>query len=366
MLTLLLAAAIASLTTPVIVRMASRWGIVDQPGPRSVHKKAVPLLGGIALYLAFSVAVFVYFGWTDPQVIGILIGGLFILAVGVIDDTARFWGDRLRWARDSEGRGLRPAGGLVFEVAAAVVLYLYGLQIQFIHILIGPTNIPPVLSLVLTILWVVALTNAMNLIDGLDGLTAGVCAIASFVLLVTAVRSGHMPDAAILSAALLGSSLGFVPWNFFPARIFMGDGGALFLGYALAAIAIIGPIKSATAMSLAVPILALGLPVVDTAVSIVRRLRSRQPVGQADRGHLHHRLLDMGLSHRGAVMALYVMSGWLGVGAIAVQESGWLLGSGIVAFILVSAVVLARLVRSAGFTRRSLNSPAQPQNWFSA
>jgi len=353
--------------TPVMRRLAAAVGAVDRPGPRSVHQRPVPLLGGVALYLAFAVAVLAHFGWGDPELRGLLLGGALIVAIGVLDDTAELWGRRLRWLRDAEVRGLHPLAKLLVEVGGAVVLWLYGVRIDYVHVLIGPTSFGPVASLLLTVLWVVALTNAMNLIDGLDGLTAGVTAIASLVMWIIAVRQGTMPEAAALAAVLFGVSVGFLPWNFYPARIFMGDAGALFVGYALASVAIIGPIKAPTAMSLEVPILALGFPVVDTLVAIVRRLRLRRPVAQADRGHLHHRLLDLGLSQRGAVVLLYVVSGWLGVGALAVSDSGAVLGFGIVLFIVLSGVAVLRLIRSVGRVHsRAISTPVHQERWYGA
>lgn len=332
---------VAAALTGVLRRLAVRWGIVDQPGPRSVHKQAVPLLGGVALFFAFAITVLLHFGLSDPKMNGTLLGGWVILLLGTADDTVRFWGRHLPWVRDAEGRGLRPAVKLVVEVGAALILYFFGVQIGYVSHILGPMSFGPVASLLVTVFWVVAITNAMNLIDGLDGLTTGVTAIASLVLLIIALRTGQ-DETVALAACLLGSNLGFLPWNFYPARIFMGDGGALFLGFILASIAVIGPIKGPTVMSLAVPILALGLPVFDTFHAIVRRFREHRLVGQADRGHLHHRMLDWGFTHRGAVTVLYVMSGWLGVGALEVSQASWWVGSGILLFAVVSVFALAR------------------------
>ncbi|PZN06464.1 MAG: undecaprenyl-phosphate alpha-N-acetylglucosaminyl 1-phosphate transferase, partial [Bacillota bacterium] len=201
------------------------------------------------------------------------------------------------------------------QLAAAVILVAFGTRIDFVTnplggmIYVGWWGIP------LTILWIVALTNSLNFIDGLDGLAAGIAAIACIPLLVIA-QQRDATAVVLLTACLLGASLGFLPFNFNPARVFMGDTGAMFLGYMLAAIAVEGALKGATAIALSIPLLTLGLPVFDTACAVIRRGRHGRPIYQADAGHVHHRLLQLGLSHRQAVLVLYGVSGLLGAGAL--------------------------------------------------
>jgi UDP-GlcNAc:undecaprenyl-phosphate GlcNAc-1-phosphate transferase len=357
----LLALAVALLATPCLRRLALRVGAVDRPGQRTIHDRAVPFLGGLAIYLAFAAGLVLARGWSDHEVWGVLGGGALVLGTGLVDDAGAMWSRRLPWLADREGRGLRPLFKLLAQVAAALVLYLYGVRITFIQVPFAAPFAPGGLwflpgpgILAFTVIWVVAITNALNFIDGLDGLAAGVSAISAATLLVVSLESpgAVSTDAALICAVLLASTLGFLPWNFHPARIFMGDAGALFLGYALAAVAILGPLKTATVVSLAVPALALGVPVLDTCLAIVRRWRARQLPGVADRGHLHHRLLELGLTHRDAVLVLYVASAWLGLAAITVARAGPALGLGVLALVFASVVVAARALHLTG-PRRS-------------
>jgi UDP-GlcNAc:undecaprenyl-phosphate GlcNAc-1-phosphate transferase len=174
-------------------------------------------------------------------------------------------------------------------------------------------------SVPLTVAWIVVVVNTLNLIDGLDGLAAGVSSIAAATLLLLAWQAGQM-HVAVITAALMGSSLGFLRYNFNPARIFMGDSGSMLLGFVLAAVSVEGALKSAATIALIVPILALGLPFIDTLFAVIRRLRSGRPIYEADRGHLHHRLMDMGLNQKQVVMVLYGISALLGFGAIAITS----------------------------------------------
>jgi len=326
---LLSALAAAALLTPLARRAALRVGAVDRPGARSVHRRPIPYFGGLGIFAAVAVGLGIL--WlTDHAALaadarplgGVLLGGLLVLLLGVADDCGPFWAPRLPWLADAEGRGLRPAAKLAGQVAAALVLCAFGVRIPDIHRPFAGNPcaylfFSPVAQYGLTVLWVVAITNAVNLIDGLDGLAAGVSAISAATLLVVALLNPQMWLAALIAAVLLGACLGFLPYNFHPARIFMGDAGALFLGFTLGAVSLIEPLKSPTVITLAIPILVLGVPVFDTAMAILRRWRQGRLVGTADRAHVHHRLLDFGLSHRDAVLTLYAVSGWLGVGALA-------------------------------------------------
>ena len=357
--------------TPVVRRMAIRVGAVDHPGARSIHSTPVPYLGGLALLVAFLVGIGAVWALHRPSIlpseparlVGVATGGLIIVAVGLVDDLGRFWSGRLAFLADREGRGLRPAVKVAAEVGAALVLMGFGVRIQDIHQPFGHGYLPfgGWLSYPVTILWVVGITNAVNLIDGLDGLAAGVAAIASVTLLaVTLPLVAWGPSLAVVGcAALLGACLAFLPWNFHPARIFMGDAGALFLGFVLSSVSIISmhPTKDATLLTVVVPTLAMGFPVFDTLLAILRRLRSGKQMAVADRAHTHHRLLDLGLGQRDAVVLLYVASGWLGVSAVAIGRSGAWLGGGILLFVLLSSAVVARLVGRLG--RRRTTPPAR-------
>lgn len=296
------------LLTPLVRRAALRAGFLAVPGRRSVHRRPVPYLGGLAMCAGFVAALLVGLGARHELARVVGLGAVATALLGAVDD--RF--------------DLRPGIKLAGMAAIASLTAWAGVRIEWAtNPLGGLLYLPPWASVPLSAFWIVALMNVMNLVDGLDGLAAGLAGIAAVTLLLTALQHPQPSVAgigALMSAAVLGAAVGFLPYNFNPARIFMGDAGSLMLGYALAVTSIEGTLKSATALALAVPILALGLPIADTALAIARRLRAGRPIAQADRGHLHHRLLDLGLSHREAVIVMYLVSAWLGVGAIALSR----------------------------------------------
>ncbi|MDI6617589.1 MAG: MraY family glycosyltransferase [Clostridiales bacterium] len=302
-------ALIVSLTvTPFVKKFAVKVGAMDVPKDnRRVHKVPIPLIGGLAIYLAFTVVVLIFMPKPFSRTItGLLLGGTVITAAGLIDDL----------------RPLSPKMKLLLQIIASGVLVYFGVTVKFVtnpfDRVTGMSDIG-FLSIPATVFWIVGVTNAFNLIDGLDGLAAGVAAISCITLFIVSVLNNRM-TAAMLTAALAGSSIGFIPYNFNPAKIFMGDTGAQFLGFMLAAISIEGAIKSAAAIVITVPILALGLPIYDTLIAIVRRCINKKPVMQGDKGHLHHRLLDMGLSQKQAVTVMYIISALLGITAIFATE----------------------------------------------
>lgn len=300
---------VAILLTPLVMKFAVKINAVDIPNEeRRVHTKPTPLLGGLAVYSAFIVGVLIKKGPISLSELGIIVGATIVVIGGIIDDL----------------KGLRPAVKVSFQIIGAICLILSGVEISRItnpFSIINPWLDLSVLSIPITILWIVGVTNAFNLIDGLDGLAAGIALISSCTIFIIAVLNNRY-EAAVLTAILSGGLLGFLPYNFNPADIFMGDTGAQLLGFLLAAISIEGTIKSATAFALAVPILAFGLPIYDTLFAMIRRKMNGKPISQADRGHLHHRLLDMGLSHKGAVIIMYSISVVLGgISIVAMQIS---------------------------------------------
>ena len=292
--------------TPLVIKLAIKFGALDVPKDnRRVHKTPIPLIGGLAIYFAFVVTVIIFIPLTK-QIIGILLGGTFITISGLIDDI----------------KPMRAKIKLSLQIIAAIIVVSFGVNIKFVSnpfggaegmLDIGWLSIPA------TIFWIVGVTNAFNLIDGLDGLAAGIASISCITLLVISLANGRM-TAVMLTATLAGSTIGFLPYNFNPAKIFMGDTGAQFLGFLLAAISIEGAIKSAAAIAITVPILALGLPIYDTLMAIIRRYINKRPVMEADRGHLHHRLIDMGLTQKQAVLIMYFISGLLGLSAVFAME----------------------------------------------
>ena len=309
LLTVAAAFLIAFGTTPIVKGFAQRVGAMDNPGEaRRIHDHPIPRMGGMAIFLGFLLAVILFAEITKP-VQGILIGSVIIVAVGVLDDIIS-----LRWWIK-----------LIAQFAAAIIAVAHGVTIEGIMnpnvfaaentLLIGYLSIP------VTVLWIVGITNAVNLIDGLDGLACGVSAISSVTMLIVALMVAE-PNVALLLAALAGGCLGFIPYNFNPAKIFMGDTGALLLGYVLATVSILGLFKFYAVMTFLVPIMALALPLFDTLFAIVRRVLHGQNPMTPDRGHLHHRLIDHGLSQKQAVAVLYSLSAMMGLTAVVICTTG--------------------------------------------
>lgn len=318
---------VAFFATPIARRIALYTGAVNVPkDSRRVHKKPMALLGGLAIIAGFVVAIvysfymknpktfFMYI--TKPKTIGILIGTAVIVILGIIDDI----------------RPLRARVKFPVQLLAAIVVVATGTRITAISkpfitgVAVHPSmmfRLQDIIAFVISVFWIVGITNAINLIDGLDGLAAGVSGIAALSLYIVAVIR-RQDDMAIIGVSLVGAIAGFLPYNFNPAKLFMGDTGSTFLGFMLAILSIEGTMKSVTALALAIPILVLGLPIFDTAFAILRRIMNGRPIGEADRGHIHHRLLDMGLSHRMSVTILYIISAALGICSIALVDKGLL------------------------------------------
>ena len=320
------ALAVAYVTTPWVKNMAIKAGALDAPDARKVHKKPIPRMGGLAIYLGFVLAVLASMH-VNREIAGLLLGGTMILIVGIIDDMIQ----------------LSAKVKLLGQIGAALVLVMFNIRIEWLTNPFGDMLYVDYFSIPLTILWVVGLTNTVNLIDGLDGLAAGVSTIASITILLVALQQNFW-TVAILTAALAGADLGFLQHNFNPAKIFMGDTGSMFLGFMLAAISILGTVKSAATIALVVPIMALGLPIMDTAFAIIRRYMNGRPIFKPDKGHLHHRLLELGLTQKQAVLLMYVISGCLGISAIALTEVNKFLGAGIIILLLAAAVFGARKI----------------------
>ncbi len=321
-----IALAVAYFATPRVKDFAIKVGALDAPDDRKVHTKPIPRMGGLAIYAAFVLAVLASM-YVSREVMGLLVGGTVILIVGIIDDL----------------KPLPARVKLLGQIIAAVVLVMFDIKIEWLTNPFGEMIYVEYLAIPLTILWVVGLTNTVNLIDGLDGLAAGVSTIASVTILLVALQQNFW-TVAVLTAALAGSALGFLQHNFNPAKIFIGDTGSMFLGYMLAAISILGTVKSAATIALIVPIVALGLPILDTAFAIIRRYMSGRPIFKPDKGHLHHRLLEMGLTQKQAVLLMYVMSGCLGLSAIALTEVNKSFGAFIIVALLGIAFVGAKKI----------------------
>lgn len=329
----LMAFGISLILTPVMAWVARKIGFLAYPHSRGVHQKPIPYLGGVAMAAAFFLALYLAGGIGGKAMGVVALGGLGMLLLGLWDDA----------------RPLRPLWKFLGQVAIAAGAVAGGLRVEVITHPLGEGYLNlGILSWPFSILWIVALVNVLNLSDGLDGLASGITAISSLTLLLAAAFTGAPAAILLMAAALLGASAGFLPWNFHPARIFMGDAGSLFLGYMLAAISIQGALKAPAALSILVPILVLGVPIFDTAWAILRRWRAGQPIGQADNGHLHHRLLGFGLSQRQTVLLLYCISAWLGLGSLALVYLPHVLALLILALVAFSIYVVVSLVRNPG------------------
>jgi UDP-GlcNAc:undecaprenyl-phosphate GlcNAc-1-phosphate transferase len=299
-----------------------------------MHKEPMPRLGGLAIFAGFM-AAFLVFGSDemDKTVVGILVGAVIIVVVGAIDDMLS-----LPWWVKLSG-----------QLAAASIPVVCGLRADiFTNPITGDPFVFGVFSVPVTILWIIAITNAVNLIDGLDGLAAGVSGIASLSMLIIAIATGN-PAAALLTAALAGGCLGFLPYNFNPARLIMGDCGALFLGYILSCASILGLFKFYAVISFAVPFMILGLPLFDTAAALFRRLaKGKNPLSTPDRGHVHHKLIDMGFSQKQAVAILYSVSAVLGLSAVVLTTSGELRVIVLLFAVLAASIFYIGLVKKNG------------------
>jgi UDP-GlcNAc:undecaprenyl-phosphate GlcNAc-1-phosphate transferase len=303
----------ALILTPLAARLGQRLGLVDRPGGRRQHVGVIPRTGGVAVYAAFVVAVLVSLlaqDWLPPapegpdpnettRLIALLVGGTFICAFGLYDDK----------------RALRPGLQYVGHVVAALIA-MAGLI--FIERVMNPftdqiTVFPWPFVVAFTLFWIVGMINTVNLLDGLDGLAAGMAAILSAVLAIHMIREGQY-SVALLPLALLGATIGFLPFNFHPARVFMGSSGSFFLGFAVATLGIIAGARVATVL------LVFGIPILDVAWQIFRRLRAGQSIGQGDRGHLHFQLRDMGFSQRKIVLAYYAFCAAFGALALFVSS----------------------------------------------
>ncbi len=307
LLPFLVAVFISLATTPLVRKLSFKVGAVDIPKDnRRVHKEPMPTMGGLAIYLGVIITTLIFLP-IDKTIFSIIAGGTLIVVSGIIDDVSE----------------LSAKKKLIFQIGAAIILIWGGVRIDTITNPFSPNNTLlnlGILSIPITIFWIVGIINTLNLIDGLDGLSAGVAMISSLSLMFVAGKFG-LASIIVLSATVAGACLGFLPYNFNPAKIFMGDTGALFLGFMMAVISIEGVMKSVATIAIVVPIMILGVPIFDTTFAIFRRLLSGQSVATADKGHLHHRLIDRGFSQKQTVLILYGVSAFFGIFAVLVAKA---------------------------------------------
>jgi UDP-GlcNAc:undecaprenyl-phosphate GlcNAc-1-phosphate transferase len=309
--------------SPLSIWFAGKIGAIDMPKDRGMHGSPMPRLGGLAIFIGSMVAMLIcmpifpgktidlagIYVYSDDRLPGVLIGGFLIFTVGLIDDI----------------KNLPPKVKLIGQILAAIILFLYSIRFDgignpFVEDALQIIHFPWPVSLLITVIWVVGITNAVNLIDGLDGLAGGVSFISAMCIAYTAYIHGwYLICIGLL--ALAGGAAGFLPFNFHPAKTFMGDCGALYLGFMLSAFSIMNPVKTTTLLVVAVPMLVLALPILDTAFAIIRRMINRRPIMEADKGHLHHRVMNVGMGQRRTVLILYCISGVMGVSGILISRA---------------------------------------------
>lgn len=330
-LTFLLCFLAAVLITPLVKNFAIKIGATDKPNNRKVHQKVMPRLGGLAIYLSF-LAGFIFLQPESPYLIPILLGSFVIILTGIVDDIIEL---SAKWK-------------LAGQILAAGIVIAGGVQVEFINLPFDGRLDLGWFAIPLTLLWIIGITNAINLIDGLDGLAAGVSSIVLMTLVGIAFTMGNLFVVA-LGLILLGSTLGFLVYNFYPAKIFMGDTGALFLGFMIAVISLLG-FKNVTLFSLLIPVIILGVPISDTLFAIIRRMVNKTPLSAPDKSHLHHCLLRLGFSHRKTVLIIYAMSSMFGLAAILLTQST-LWGALVIITLLIFATEL--LVELVGLVSSS-------------
>lgn len=325
--------AVSFASTPIVKTFAQKVGAIDVPkDARRVHDHPIPRMGGLAIFLGFILSVVLFVDITR-QVRGILLGAVLIVACGAIDDII----------------SLRAWVKLIIQIIAAIVAVAHGVVIE---VLMNPNIfsenealILGVLAVPVTILWIVGITNSVNLIDGLDGLAVGVSTISCVTILVVALLVSE-PNVALIVAALAGACIGFMPYNLNPARIFMGDTGSLLLGYVLATVSVLGLFKFYAIVTFVVPVLALAVPLSDTLFAFCRRILHGQSPFHADRGHFHHKLMDLGLNQKQAVAILYAISATLGLAAVVLTTKGTIRIALLILALLIGFVVCAFIRKS--------------------
>ncbi|ELR98382.1 glycosyltransferase family 4 protein [Gloeocapsa sp. PCC 73106] len=293
-------------STPVVKNIGIKSGQVDLPNDRKIHERPIVRIGGISIFIGSLSALLIVwwlggFGWLPPEqeweIWGVTIGGLLLFLIGLADDLFN----------------LSPISRLIMQTAVATFAWWVGVRIEFLSVPFSELVQLGWLSLPITVIWLVGMTNAINWIDGLDGLAAGVSGIAAVVMLIVSLFM-NQPGAALIAAALAGGALGFLRYNFNPAQIFMGDGGAYFMGFTLAGVGVIGLVKT---YAITAVILTLAVPITDMSIVIISRICRKKSPFKPDNSHLHHRLLKAGISQRLTVLFIYALTLWLGSLALA-------------------------------------------------
>jgi UDP-GlcNAc:undecaprenyl-phosphate GlcNAc-1-phosphate transferase len=334
----IVALGIVILLTPAVGGMARMLGVVDEPGSRRLNRRAVPRLGGLALFFGIFVPALAFLP-LGRETKGLLLGAAVATTVGAVDDfRGLVWWEKL--------------GG---QIAAAAIPTGFGIWVhRFTFPVVGVHAFPEWVGVPLTVLWIVAIMNMVNFLDGLDGLAAGVCAISGFTFCLIALSLGR-PEPAILAAVVLGACVGFLRHNFYPARIFMGDSGALLLGFVLGALSVQGLLKTAAVATLLFPLIVLAIPIIDTSFVVAKRLKYGRPVYAADSWHLHHRFMNIGFSQQRAALTMWAWCAVLAAAALSLRflrphaHGDWRIGptiavAAIGAFALAASVYMVYLL----------------------
>ena len=312
---MIISVVVAFAATPLSIRIANKFGIIDRPkDERRVHKKPIPSFGGMGIFLGSMAGLIIPAGMNNRITIAML-GGLLMYALGVVDDIL----------------DIKPVIKFGGQILIASIVYAMGVRITFISNYFGAAGADSHANLILstgvgyliTVFWIVGITNAVNLLDGLDGLAAGSTAIMAlslaYIAYIHGTRLGSMP-VCIALVAVAGGCLGFLPYNFSPAKTFMGDGGALYLGYMIAVLSVISPLKRATVVGALIPMLTLAVPIFDTAFAMLRRMLKHESIMHADKGHLHHHLMAAGFGQRRSVLIMYGIVGIMGIVAVLISR----------------------------------------------
>ena len=332
---LLISVVVAFATTPLSIRIAESLGVIDKPkDSRRVHKKPIPRFGGMAIFLGSMIAMLIPAGMNNQIKIAML-GGLMMYSLGVLDDIL----------------DLKPAVKFVSQLVIASMVYFMGIKIRFISDYFGSTDTNVILgagvAYIITVVWIVGITNAVNLMDGLDGLAAGSTAIMALSLAYIAYIHGSRLGAMTVCIALVavaGGCIGFLPYNFAPAKTFMGDGGALYLGYMIAALSVVSPLKRATVIGALIPIFTLAVPIFDTLMAMLRRTLKHESIMHADKGHLHHHLMAAGFGQRRSVLIMYGIVGIMGIVAVLISRELYkdALFLGLIALLYLGIIIVPR------------------------
>ncbi|WP_082235940.1 glycosyltransferase family 4 protein [Halobacillus massiliensis] len=330
------------IVTPLIIKIAPFLGATDVPDERKVHKKPMPRLGGFAIYLSVALGLLLYMP-DDPIVYPILIGATIIVCTGIIDDII----------------SLKPLYKLAGQSIAALAVIMSGIQIEFINlpnqtiIHFGFWSIP------ITLLWIIGVTNSINLVDGLDGLAAGISSIALLTISSMAIMVGN-ELVMLIGFMMLGGTLAFLAFNFYPAKVFMGDTGALFLGFMISVLSLLG-FKNVTLFSLVIPILILGVPISDTLIAMLRRTIQGKPIMKADFSHLHHNLLKLGYSHPQTVIVIYTLSALFCLSAVLFSQATLINSLVVVILLIFTLEIIVEITEAAGEKYRPILNKIQSQ-----